>query len=194
MKVLGIVGSMSARSKTRTATKIALNAVGDQGAETAVLHLREYDPVTADGRHLDAYDGPTKDALDHVIASDAYLIGTPVYRAAYSGLLKNFFDLIPRGRWQADVAPFENAAVGLVATGASDHHYLAIDEELRPVLSFFGAHTVGGSVYATDAHFEDDDLVDHAVRKRLETLGRATVDLARAIEQSDALSTLGPQI
>jgi len=36
------------------------------------------------------------------------------------------------------VAPFENAAVGLVATGATDHHFLAVDQELRPAFAFFG--------------------------------------------------------
>ncbi|RLM70604.1 NADPH-dependent oxidoreductase [Halorubrum sp. Atlit-8R] len=192
--VLGIAGSVSAESKTRSAVETALEAAeaaGD-GVETEVLHLAEYDLVTADGRGLDEYEGDTAAALERIVAADAYVVGTPVYRGSYSGALKNLLDMVPRGMWQADVAPFEDAAVALVATGATDHHYLAVDQELRPVFAFFGAHVVGGA-YASDDDFESREVADEAVRARLETLGGATVDLARTIAESDALGSLGPQ-
>lgn len=192
--VLGIAGSVSSESKTRNAVETALEAAeaaGDE-VETEVLHLAEYDLVTADGRGLDEYGGDTTAALERIFAADAYVVGTPVYRGSYSGALKNLLDMVPRGMWQADVAPFEDAAVALVATGATDHHYLAVDQELRPVFAFFGAHVVGGA-YASDDDFESREVADEAVRARLETLGAATVDLARTIAESDALGSLGPQ-
>lgn len=206
--LLGIVGSVSTDSKTRSAVEVALDAAaeradstgggsgvaaGDPDVETDVLHLAEHDLVTADGRGLDEYEGDTAEALDAVVDADAYVVGTPVYRGSYSGALKNLLDMVPRGMWQADVAPFEDAAVGLVATGATDHHFLAVDQELRPVFAFFGAHAVGGAVYANDDDFADREVDDADVRDRLETLGRATVDLSRAIDDSDALGSLGPQ-
>lgn len=192
--LLGIVGSVSDPSKTRTAIEAALAGAAERdGVETDVLHLAEYDLDVADGRSLDEYRGDTAAALDLVVDADAYLVGTPVYRESYSGALKNLFDLIPRGMWAADVAPLANSAVGLVATGATDHHYLSIDQELRPVMGFFGAHAVGGGVYANGDHFDDYRLADEEVEERLADLGRATVDLARAIDGSDALSALGPQ-
>lgn len=195
MNVLGISGSVSADSRTRTAVETALSGARETtDVETRVLHLGEYELAVADGRSLADYTGDTADALDLVTRSDAYIIGTPVYRAGYSGALKNLFDMIPRGQWQADVAPLANAAVGLVATGANDHHYLSIDEELRPVLAFFGAHTVGGSVYAQSGHFEEGSIADEAVRDRLRSVGQATVALSRAIEASPSLSSLGPQV
>jgi len=109
-----------------------------------VLHLADYDLATADGRGIDNYEGDTAEALELVVEADAYVVGTPVYRGSYSGALKNL-DMVPRGQWQGDVAPFENAAVGLVATGATDHHFLAVDQELRPVFAFFGARTRSGA-------------------------------------------------
>lgn len=193
-KLLGIVGSLSQPSKTRTAVEVALEAAARAyDVETEVLHLAEYDLATADGRKMKAYTGDTAKALEKIVGSTAYLIGTPVYRAAYSGVLKNLLDLVPRGMWQADVAPFENSAVGLIATGATAHHYLAVEKELGPVLAFFGAHLVGSGVYAYGEHFEGSDLVDGAVRGRLETLGKATVELSRAITGSEHLASLGPQ-
>lgn len=192
--LLGVVGSVSNPSKTRAAVETALEGASEaHDAETDVIHLAEYDLETADGRSLSEYDGDTAEALDRIIDADAYVFGTPVYRGSYSGALKNLFDLIPRGMWQADVAPLANSAVGLVATGATDHHYLAVDQELRPVMGFFGAHAVGGSVYAQSDHFEEHELTDDDVRERLETLGAATIDLSRAVAERAALSALGPQ-
>lgn len=199
--LLGIVGSVSEASKTRSAVEVALDAAaegyGDDaesgGVETDLLHLAEYDLVTADGRGLDAYEGDTAAALEKIVAADAYVVGTPIYRGSLSGALKNLFDMVPRGMWQADVAPFEGAAIGLVATGATNHHYLAVDHELRPIFGFFGAHTVGGSVYATDDHFDDETVTDDGIRDRLADLGRATVELDRAVGDADALDRLGPQ-
>ncbi|AEN06418.1 NADPH-dependent FMN reductase [Halolamina sp.] len=193
MRLLGISGSQSSGSRTRTAVETALDATGE-GVETDLLHLGEYDIVTADGRHIDEYEGDTAAALEKIVAADAYVVGTPVYRASYSGVLKNLLDMVPRGQWQGDMAPFENAAVGLVATGATQSHYLAIDEELRPVFAFFGAHTVGSGVYADGNAFADGEIVDGEARERLETLGSATVELAEAVDSGAALSSLEPQV
>lgn len=193
--LLGIVGSVSADSRTRTAVEVALDAAADRdGVETDVLHLADYDLDTADGRGIDNYEGDTAAALDLIVEADAYVVGTPVYRGSYSGALKNLLDMVPRGQWQGDVAPFENAAVGLVATGATDHHFLAVDQELRPAFAFFGAHAVGGATYASGDDFDDGELVDADLRERLELLGEATVDLAAAIDESEALGSLGPAI
>lgn len=193
--LLGIVGSVSSPSKTRNAVEVALDAAARAyGVETEVLHLAEYDLAAADGRTVDEYTGDTAEALKLVVGSTAYIIGTPVYRAAYSGTLKNLLDMVPRGRWQADVAPLAGSAVGLVATGATPHHYLAVEKELGPVMSFFGAHLVGSGVYAWGEHFGDDYAVtDEAIRERLETLGKATVELSQALAGSDHLASLGPQ-
>jgi FMN reductase len=192
--LLGIVGSISSPSNTRAAVEVALEAAeAEFGVSTRVLHLADYKIDTADGRKLEQYSGDTADALDQIINSKAYIIGTPVYRGSYSGLLKNLFDLIPRGKWQSDKAPLENRAVGLIATGATAHHYLSIAQELGPVLNFFGSHLVGSGVYAESSHFKDNKLTDDDIRQRLATLGKATVELSLAVEKSQFLSELGPQ-
>lgn len=191
--LLGIVGSPTIPSKTRTAVEHALAAVDDE-VTTDLLHLAEHDLERADGRTLDEYGGDTATAIERVVESDMYLIGTPVYRGTYAGGLKNLLDLVPRGGWQAAAAPLANSAVGLMATAATANHYLAIDQELRPLLAFFGAHVVGSSVFLTDDQFEDAELVDAEARNRLAGLGRATLALGRAIEHRSALSELDPQV
>ncbi|MDX1639124.1 MAG: NAD(P)H-dependent oxidoreductase [Balneolaceae bacterium] len=192
--LLGIAGTLSNPSNTRAAVEVTLRAAEEEFAvETEILHLAEYDIAEADGRKLDEYTGDTADALELIIDSRAFIIGTPVYRGSYSGILKNLLDLIPRGLWQSNEAPLEDRPVGLVATGATAHHYLSVAQELGPLLSFFGSYPVGGGVYAESSHFDNHKLVDDEVRTRLATLGKATVELSRAVDQSRFLSSLGPQ-
>ncbi len=191
--LLGIVGSVSNPSKTRSAVEVALQAAADQfQAETEMLHLANYEIETADGRKLSEYSGDTARALDLIINSDAYLIGTPAYRGSYSGPLKNLFDLIPRGKWQSVKAPLKNRPVGFIATGATDHHYLLINQEMGPIASFFGSYQVGG-VYVNASQFNDYKIVDDEVVNRLERLGKATMELSSSIDKSTFLSDLGPQ-
>src|SRR3954466_523974 len=70
--------------------------------------------------------------------ADGVVIGTPVYKAAYSGLLKSLLDLLPQ-------YALTGKTVLPLATGGSTAHVLAIDYALRPVLSSMGAgHIVQG--------------------------------------------------
>lgn len=193
--LLGIVGSNSSSSKTKIAIQTALQAAAEtyNEVETEVLHLAEYDVEAADGRKLAEYSGDTAQALERIISSDAFIIGTPVYRGSYSGLLKNLFDIVPRGKWQSNHAPFENRPIGLIATGATDHHYLSVAQELGPITSFFGAYQVGGGVYVNADQFGEQKIIDETVTRRLKTLGKSTAELSRFIDESQYLSTLGPQ-
>ena len=80
-----------------------------------------------DGRPLSEYADDTTKVVERIQAADAYVIGTPMYRGSYTGSLKNLLDHVP-------VEAFMGKVAGLIATGATDHHYLGIDQELRPVL------------------------------------------------------------
>jgi len=192
--LLGIVGSPTSPSKTRTAVEIALQAAANEyDVETEILHLSEYDLDIADGRKVGEFNGDTARAQKLVINSDAFLIGTPVYRGSYSGALKNLFDLVPRGKWQSPEAPLENRPVGLIATGATDHHFLSIAQELGPIISFFGSYQVGGGVYVNSSQFNEHTIADEEIIQRLETLGKATIEFSQFIDKSSHLSQLGPQ-
>jgi FMN reductase len=78
-----------------------------------------------------------------VAAADGLVIGTPVYKAAYSGVLKCLLDLLPQHA-------LEGKAVLPVATGGSTAHVLAIDYALRPVLHSMGAGHVARGWFVLD--------------------------------------------
>ncbi|OYO05829.1 NADPH-dependent FMN reductase [Enemella evansiae] len=71
-------------------------------------------------------------AVAAIADADAVVVTSPVYKAAYSGLLKAFLDLLP-----------QTALVGKqvlpLVTGGSPAHVLVVDYALRPVLESLGA-------------------------------------------------------
>src|SRR6266496_4693618 len=121
LKLLGINGSLTPPpSRTRMALEVALAGARtyDPTVETEVVELRDFAMEFCDGRPPDSYNVDTRRALALVEAASAYVVATPVYRASYTGALKNFFDLVPNDPNGSD--PLRGKVVGLLATGGSD--------------------------------------------------------------------------
>src|SRR5437762_546935 len=131
----GMSGSLTTGGSTRTAVDCALRAVQQRYPEvtTAVLDLRDVTMAFCDGRPLHAYTDDTPRAVAMIQAADAYIIGTPIYRGAYTGALKHLLDHVPVEALMGKVA-------GLLATGGGDHHYLSIDYGLRAVEMWINMH------------------------------------------------------
>jgi FMN reductase len=142
MSALLIAGSPSERSRSAA----LLDAVGlrldVRGALVDRIHIRDLSPqalLLADFTH------PTVlRAVDQVAQARVLVVATPVYKAAYSGVLKVFLDLLPQTALKGKV-------VLPLATGGSPHHMLALDYALRPVLQSLGAKSILPGIYATDA-------------------------------------------
>jgi SsuE family FMN reductase len=85
------------------------------------------------------------EVVAQIESADAVVVTTPVYKAAYTGLLKVLLDLLPQ-------YALRGKAVLPVATGGSSAHVLAVDYALRPVLVSLGAEhvTQGWFVIASD--------------------------------------------
>ena len=79
-----------------------------------------------------------------------------------------------------DLTPIEALRakpVGIVAMGATPHHYLGVDWQLRAVLAWFGARVVPTSVYLESAHFREGALTDEPSRAALADLVAALLDM-----------------
>ncbi len=175
--LLAIHGSVTRPGRLYQALEVALQSVKQlPGLSTSILHLGEHDISFADGRPLNDYDDDTEAVVQRIMAADMYLLGTPIFRASFTGALKNVLDLVP-------VEGLMGKVCGLVGMGATDHHYLAVDTQLRPVLTWFGVHLVPTSVYLHSRHFEDGQLVDAAAISGLVALGDGVVSAHDAIDQ-----------
>jgi FMN reductase len=189
MKLVGLSGSPTAVSKTLLAVEYALACAAelDPAVEVQLINIRDYNVVFCDGRDPSTYEGDTRMIIEAVLGANAMIVGTPMYRGSYTGRLKNVFDILPNDS-------LRGKPVGLVATAGSDHHYLALEHEMRPLLTFFGAHVLPGSVYATNTDFSETELVDHGVLQRLRQLARSCVELTRCLDEGQALGADPPEI
>lgn len=184
IKLFGISGSLSEESKTEEAVKKSLDFAGSlhPDVDTNLVALSAYDLDFCDGRNPDDYKGDSRIVIDKIVEADALIVGSPIYRGTYTGALKNLFDLIPNDALQGK-------AVGIIATGGSDHHFLAIEHQFKPIFGYFKSYTVPGGVYVTNRHYSNGNLSDPEILNRLENLAGDTIRLSRSLNQTYS----GPQ-
>jgi FMN reductase len=181
--LLMLVGAATPPGRLASAIVAAAEVARTGSADVAVelLNLAETSIDICDGRPLESYGQATREAVTHIATAGAVLIGAPVDRASYPGVLKNLLDIVP-------VEARQNKPVGIVAMGGSPHHYLAVDTQLRQVLAWFGALVAPTSVYLTGSDFREGQLTSEPVREDLAALTGTLITLARKLDPA----SLGP--
>lgn len=168
-EIVLIAGSPSTRSKSLAVLGYASELLNTHGLDTETIRIRDFD---AEALLFAQFDNPDiQRATATVQAAQAIIIATPVYKAAYSGALKVFLDLLPQDA-------FAGKLVLPIATGGSLAHLLAIDYALKPVLCALGANHILSSIYIQDSqlhydadlHVYLDDEVDQRLRLSLDGL------------------------
>jgi FMN reductase len=172
MNLVAVVGAVTRPGRLDAAVRFAAEtAAARPGVTASVLSLGEHRISFADGRPLEGFPDDTARVVGALAAADAVLLASPVYRASFTGALKNLLDLTP-------VEALCGKPVGIVAMGATAHHYLGVDWQLRAVLAWFGALVAPTSVYLESRHFRDGKLEDTASREALADLIGALIALA----------------
>jgi FMN reductase len=154
--IAAVLGSVTPPGRLRAAVH---NALERSTAGSVLLDLAEH-PLPFAGAGT-----PDAPILDAIARADGVLLATPVYRATYTGALKNLLDLLP-------VEALQNKPVAIVAMGATDHHFLGADWQLRAVLAWFGALVLPTSVYLT-SKTHDSEVAAHALDQLLAALSSA---------------------
>ena len=141
MSVLLIAGSPSAPSRSAVLLDAVAARLAQRDVRVGRIAIRE---LAAHALLLGEASHPAlQHAAEQVRRADAIVIATPVYKAAYSGVLKLFLDLLPQ-------SALRGKTVLPLATSGSPHHMLALDYALRPVLQSLAARHILPGVYATD--------------------------------------------
>ncbi len=141
--VLIISGSPSGTSRTERLAASVARRVALHGVQASLLDVRDLPAEDLLHAHADA--PRLAEALGRVAAADGVVVATPIYKAAYSGLLKTFLDVLPQFGLRGKV-------VLPLATGGSIAHVLAIDYALRPVLSSLDPLHVVNGLFLLDKH------------------------------------------
>jgi len=142
MSILLVAGSPSGSSRSAALLDAVSQRLRGLGPVIERLHIRDLSPQAL--LLADTTQRSVAVALDQVQRARAVVVATPVYKAAYSGVLKLFLDLLPQ-------TALKNKVVLPLATGGSPNHMLALDYALRPVLQSLAARHILPGVYATDA-------------------------------------------
>ena len=173
---LGIDASPRGGGRTATALHAILEAARG-GEDAEVVSLADVDVPTA---------------CEQIERASIVIFGTPTYRASYTWTMKALLDGLPRGMWGEDRDPLRGKAVGIVATGATLHHFLALDELRNVLVGFFAAHVLPPGLYVPqDGFAEDGSLVapyDDAARAQ----GAGLRALAEALAASERLRAIRP--
>lgn len=172
IKLQAIVGSVTPPGRLLSATRWLLdNAQGShQGVEIQLVNLADQRIAFADGRPPEQYGDDTAGLVESVRRADGVIVASPVYRGSITGVLKNFLDHLPLEALAAK-------PVGIIAMGATHHHFLGADWHLRDILAWFGAIVVPTSVYLVSEDFTAGQLAESA-RQDLNDLAAAVIKLS----------------
>jgi FMN reductase len=160
--VITIAGSPSANSRSAAVLAYARLELERHGLRTRALNVRDLPPEDLIYGRLES--PAITEWANLITQARAVIVATPVYKAAYSGVLKSFLDLLPQ---QA----LAGALVLPIATGGSPAHQLAIDYALRPVLAALSARHVLNGVYIIDSQIQIEGAhvqLDPVIAQRLD--------------------------
>jgi FMN reductase len=103
-------------------------------------------------------------AIDTVVQADGVIAVTPIFSGSYSGLFKNFFDVLQQGS-------LAGMPVLIGATAGTARHTLALEHAVRPLFAYLHSVVVPTSVFgatedfgATSSEQASDDVPPLQVR------------------------------
>ncbi len=163
MLVVSLSGSPSPKSRSGVVLAHAGRWLQNHGVGVTTLRIRDFN---AEDLLFAKFDSPqVLEFVEAVRQADGLLIGTPVYKASFSGALKTLLDLLPERALHGKV-------VLPLATGGSIAHMLAVDYALKPVLSALKSQEVLHGIFAIDTQItygdnEEGGSLDEVLTERL---------------------------
>ena len=177
MKLTAVVASATRSKRSRLAVDVSVSAISNSIA-VDVVDLAEVRVSLLDGRAAAEYEDDTARVIERITKADCVIFATPVYRGTYTGAFKNLLDHL-------SLESLEGKAVGLIATGATAHHYLMIDTQMRSVLAWFNAYILPGSVYLTEKETGSlDALESSGAAEKLKELSRELTGFTKHLPSS----------
>lgn len=182
LKIVGVSGSVRRPSRTHVLVEHLVTTLATgRDADTHLVELAEIAPRLVATLAREELPADVRAHIDAIESADLLVVGSPVYRASFTGLFKHLFDLVHH-------EALIDVPVLLAATGGSERHALVIDHQMRPLFSFFQARTLPVGVYASERDFEGYAVAGDALRERL---ALAVSRALPSIQQRSPLSHAG---
>lgn len=189
LRLVAVSGGLQRPSKSAALAEHLLDLIADAvPCEQRLIELGPLAPQFGGALRRSQLPDMVERELAAIEGADVLVVATPVYRGAYTGLFKHFFDFIGQDA-------LVDKPVLLAATGGSERHALVIDHQLRPLFSFFQSHTLPIGVYATDRDFENYQVRSELLRARIAlAVSRALPVLRQLQPQAERTAAPRPQL
>lgn len=173
VRIVGVSGSLSVPSRTtELVAAVAREFAQPLEASVEIIELGSLVGALA-GTNRGELGAEAIAALSAVENADVIVVGSPAYRAAYTGIFKHFFDFV--GQYALVDKP-----IVLTATGGSDRHALLVEHQMRPLFGFFQALTLPLGIFATEGDFEKQADNGYAIASE-ELTTRIALSISRTI-------------
>ncbi|MBM7571163.1 NADPH-dependent FMN reductase [Aquibacillus albus] len=161
-EIVLLSGSPTYPSRSESVLRYLSDLLEKEGFSTINISVRDFSPEDLFYARFDSPD------IQHIAQSlqnaKGIIIGSPVYKASYSGVLKALIDLLPQ-----DV--LQDTPVFPIMTGGSGAHLLAIEYALKPLLASLKGQNLKG-VYLLDNQIDKANtlhpVTDPEAAERLE--------------------------
>ena len=178
-------GSPSEASRSELVLKHLGDLLKERGFSVSHLSVRD---VPQEDLFLGKYDSDSIAEISTLIhEAKGVIVGSPVYKAAYSGVLKALIDLLPQ-----DV--LQDTPVLPLMTGGSSAHLLALEYTLKPLLATLKGQNLKG-VYLVDSQIDKLNPAAPIIDKDVEQRIQKQLDyFAKIIERKSADSIVKQEI
>lgn len=164
LNVVVVSGSVRKPSRTAALLDVLITQLGKLiPVNVHLVALSDIGPHLLGALDRSRVNGKLEQHLRAIESADFLVVGSPVYRASYSGLFKHLFDLVERDA-------LVDVPVLLSATGGTERHALAIDHQLRPLFAFFRSLTLPAGIYATQDDFDHYTLSNPQIAERIDAV------------------------
>ncbi len=173
LRIAVVTAGLSQPSSTRLLSDQLAGAVAERlrGAgeevQVDVVELRPLAHALADHLLTGFPNEELATALATVTSADALVAVSPIFSASYSGLFKQFFDVM-----ELDALAGMPTLIG--ATAGTARHSLALEHALRPLFAYLKAVVVPTAVFAATEDFGGDSGLETRI-------GRAADELAALV-------------
>jgi FMN reductase len=174
LRLVAVSGGLQRPSRTLVLVQALVNALSDAlPIDARIIELGEIGARLAGALKRSQLPAEIESDLAAIESADVLLVGSPVFRASYTGLFKHLFDFVHH-------EALIDVPVLLAATGGSERHALVIDHQLRPLFSFFQARTLPIGVYASEQDFHGYEISSPALHERIALAAERAVPLLHA--------------
>lgn len=174
-QVVLISGSPQGTSRIDLILNYVEGTIKEKGFSTVAYSVTQFSAEDLAGARYNSED--IVQFAEVVKNADAVIIGSPVYKASYTGVLKSLLDLLPEGI-------FKSKPVLPIMIGGTSRHLLAIDYSLKPLITILKGEPLQG-LYFVDQEVDKNDRVSPIKDEELLTRTKQQIDeLIEVIEKT----------